>query len=470
MALSINGVPIISNGADISNVGVATFGLLDAKINEKIVTESPTITGTTVLDQLLIYDAETDTPKKITMEEFVPGANNIGTLNLEGPVGGFRNSIVNGSFRVDSMDEFKRESNVGGQEIDLKVFDTANARTIVPGWRTHLIGNGADNISVTYARRTAYLDGEVPPDNISTYLQYAFTSAGLTPSSGIFIDTTIENYNTFMGQDVTYSFYARSAGGADLPIQPIFAFVRAGDPQSNWNPDLDEYVLPPVVINQTWNRYSINFTFPVSAPAIDPTESHLVLRFIIASGSTYANSFTGGVPLNNPSGILLLTGTQLERGSEPTKFEEYDLSTEYMRCQRYGTYEFNFYNPYAYVSAVNSPNGPASNKTVTITVPYRTTTSMPAYPGNINLMRHPAVNGGNFVIIDSSGSFLYNGDFSSLSLTAYSTQPGIISYNLVIVQSSLSRVPSTGESLTIFNLHHYFELNRISSRYLFPAP
>lgn len=470
MAFKINGSNIISSDGNISNVGIATFGLLDAKINEKIITESPSITGTTDLDQILIYDVESDSPKKMSMQEFVPGANNIGTLNLEGPVGGFRNAIVNGSFRIDNMTNFRSDSRFSGQSIDLRISNPVNARVISAGWRTHLSGSAADTIDVTYGTKTAYLDGETPPDNITTYLDYSYTSSGISPTAGVFLDAIVENYNTFMGSDVTYSFYAKSGTGSVMKIQPIFAFVRGKDASGNYNPPVDEYVLPAVDIQPFWGRYQVNFTFPISTDAINKFDAHMVLRFILASGNTYANSIPGGVPLTAPSGRLLLTGAQVERGSEATKYEEYDLSTEYLRSQRFGTYEFCIFNTDAQVLSVNSPPGPASNKTVTFRVSYRCTTSIPFCDGTINLQTHPQIESGNFGIVAADGSVIYLGNFNGVSLTNFVIATGTFSYDLNIVQNNLNRVPNVGEAISFYNLHHYYDLSRATDTYLFPAP
>ena len=92
MGYKINGEVIISNSKDIDNVGVATIGMVDAKVSAKAITEQTegAVSDVTGADEVLIYDAEGGSLLRVTVDEFISGSG-IGTLVTD-----FDNLVVTG--------------------------------------------------------------------------------------------------------------------------------------------------------------------------------------------------------------------------------------------------------------------------------------------------------------------------------------------------------------------------------------
>ena len=81
MAYRIQGNIVIDNNGNIRNVGVATIGLIDGKVSEKAITQQTdgARSDVTGADELLLYDEQTASLLRVTVDEFIEGSG-IGTI------------------------------------------------------------------------------------------------------------------------------------------------------------------------------------------------------------------------------------------------------------------------------------------------------------------------------------------------------------------------------------------------------
>ena len=145
MGYKINGEVIISNSKDIDNVGVATIGMVDAKVSAKAITEQTegAVSDVTGADEVLIYDAEGGSLLRVTVDEFISGSG-IGTLVTD-----FDNLVVTGLATIGILTANWVSGNLQG-----KLYNSTGNPVLDPdgpGFGGTVYGNVVSNVNTGFS-------------------------------------------------------------------------------------------------------------------------------------------------------------------------------------------------------------------------------------------------------------------------------------------------------------------------------
>lgn len=160
------------------------------------------------------------------------------------------------------------------------------------------------------------------------------TTSGQSASTDLTIfGQWIEGVQTFAGQTVTLSFWAKATSGTPkIALELVQQFGSGGSPSS----EVQNYA-GQVTISTSWNRYSVTITLPSIAGKTIGTNANsttLVPLFWFSGGSAY-NARTGSLGIQ--SNTFDIWGVQLEAGSVATPFTTAtgNPASELAACQRY---------------------------------------------------------------------------------------------------------------------------------------
>jgi hypothetical protein len=163
------------------------------------------------------------------------------------------------------------------------------------------------------ATRQTFTAGQTDVPNAIYFLQLAYSVSG---TDAVLIDHRVEDVNTFAGQSVTFSFYAKVSSGTKS-ITPRFVqdFGSGGSATVVTS-------LTAQTLTTSWQRFTITSTVPSVSGKTIGTSSYLRLDL-----------------LASPSGTLTysLANVQLEAGSTATAFQTATgtIQGELAACQRY---------------------------------------------------------------------------------------------------------------------------------------
>jgi hypothetical protein len=211
-------------------------------------------------------------------------------------------------------------------------------------------GFSAGTFSVS---RQAFTPGTAPVAGYES-LYFLRLTAAATGTSNVNIKQLVENVQTFAGQTVTLSFWAKSSAGKNVDIFIRQNFGSGGSASSDSTPST-------IVTTTSWQRFTYTVTLASLAGKTIGTGSALEIW-----PATSAN-FTGGETLD-------FWGWQLEAGSIATPFTTASgtLQGELALCQRY--YYRNTANQTYQIFAIGAArNTTIVNTTVFLPVQMRTT-------------------------------------------------------------------------------------------------
>jgi hypothetical protein len=217
----------------------------------------------------------------------------IGSVN-DGPLSGLRNRIINGNFDV-----WQR-----GTSISM----SASSVYTIDRWITG--GTG------TTSRQTFTLGQTEVPGNPKYYAQYDISSN----SQNYEFTQKIEGVETFAGEQVTLSFYARRTSGTiNIGTRLVQYFGTGGSPSGTVVTSISGGNLS---LTSSWQK----FVFTASVPSISGK----------TIGSNNDDSLWVSFQINDTNtGTLQFAQVQLERGSVATPFERKSYGDELRLCQRY---------------------------------------------------------------------------------------------------------------------------------------
>lgn len=224
---------------------------------------------------------------------------------------GFRNTIINGDFRINQRG-FTSTSSSTQYGFDRWSFaysggtTTSSAQTFTPG------SGPASDIEAQNFWRLA-VSGQSAAGDLCFGYQY------------------IEDVRLLAGKQVTVSFYAKASSGTPkVAIEIGQKFGSGGSPSA----DVNTYV-GQVILSTSWTRYSLTVFVPsIAGKTIGTTAntSSTVLYLWLSGGSTY-NSRTGSLGIQ--SNTFDFWGVQVEANYQPTPFEQRPIGVELALCQRY---------------------------------------------------------------------------------------------------------------------------------------
>lgn len=207
---------------------------------------------------------------------------------------GSGNAIINGAFDI-----WQR-----GTSVNAGVFTYVSDR-----WATVATHSGG---TVTYTKQT-FTPGSSPIAGVPNYIRMTATSP--TGASANAFYQRIEDVNTFAGQTVTLSFYAKADASRSIFLNPFQDFGSGGSSQVG---------ITGTTFSATTSMQRFTYTFAV--PSI--------------TGKTVGNSSYLGIELQfpvNTTSTIEITGVQLEAGSTATAFKRNasNIQGELAACQRY---------------------------------------------------------------------------------------------------------------------------------------
>lgn len=207
---------------------------------------------------------------------------------------GSGNAIINGAFDI-----WQR-----GTSVNAGVFTYVSDR-----WATVATHSGG---TVAYTKQT-FTPGSSPISGVPNYIRMTATSP--TGASANTLYQRIEDVNSFAGQTVTLSFYAKADATRSIAINPFQDFGSGGSSQVG---------ITGTTVSATTTMQRFSYTFAV--PSI--------------TGKTVGTSSYLGIELQfpvNTTSTFEITGVQLEAGSSATAFKRNasSIQAELAACQRY---------------------------------------------------------------------------------------------------------------------------------------
>jgi hypothetical protein len=184
----------------------------------------------------------------------------------------------------------------------------------VDRWRPGYDGSGATRV----LSRQNHTPGAAPVAGQERPFFFRFnqTVAGSAGTFNLF-QTVLEGVETFAGQNVTISFYAKAAANITLPKLEITQSFGVGGSSG-----VDTVVASSVAVTTSWQRFSYSFTVPSISGKTVGTNSVFAFNFYLPINTTFTFD---------------LDGVQLESGSTATAFRRNanSLEGELAACQRY---------------------------------------------------------------------------------------------------------------------------------------
>lgn len=219
-----------------------------------------------------------------------------------------RNKIINGNF--DIWQRATSQTTVGYGSDD-RWFNTHVGPT------------------VTYSRQTFALGQTDVPGNPKYYARLAVSSV-----TGEFNycnkNHNMEGVNTFAGETVTLSFWAKADSTKNMAVEFEQIFGTGGSPSDPVN----SIGAQLVQLTTVWTKYVLTVAIPSIAGKTLGTSGtdYLQLKLWFDAGSGY-DARTAS--LGNQSGTFDIAQLQLEVGTEATEFERRPIWIELALCQRY---------------------------------------------------------------------------------------------------------------------------------------
>ncbi len=209
-----------------------------------------------------------------------------------------KNKIINGDFSV-----WQRGTSVTGSGTETYSAD-----------RFLWVGDGSGGTR-TFSRQTMGY-GDIANYEYPYFFRFNQSVAG-SGASYNYLCQRIENANTFAGQTVTFSFWAKASASTTLPA--IYARQRFG---SGGSSETSTTVASSIALTTSWQRFTYTFTVPSIAGKTVGTGSYLTMDVYHPINTTFTvDTF----------------GWQLEAGSNATAFQTATgtIQGELAACQRY---------------------------------------------------------------------------------------------------------------------------------------
>lgn len=255
------------------------------------------------------------------------GIENLGSIN-GGPLGGFRNKIINGDF-----DFWQRGTSQTGNAYgsDDRWINDAVGTTHVHSQQSHTIGQS-----------------DVPTD-AKYYSRTVVTSVAGASNYAIKYQR-IEGVRTLAGKTVTVTFWAKADAAKNIATSHTHSFGTGGSPSAAVNSFLPQ----THVLTTSWQKFSYAITVPSISGKTLGTDGndYLQLIFWFDAGSTFA-SYSNS--LGQQSGTFDIAHVSLVEGDatgEDDPFEARHIQQELALCQRY--YEIVHSWSHFYSGAVTS--------------------------------------------------------------------------------------------------------------------
>lgn len=291
--------PAGTENVDISILN-ANSDLVDLLLPSKVVTASTRPAG---YDGQLIK--ETDTKKLLMYDAASSSWRPFGFADV---LQGYKNAIRNGNFTV-----WQRGTGPF----------TATGVYTADGWKQNFVGAGTP-ISLS---RAALAISDLPN---SKYGLQAIVASQAAITDNVILTQSIEGVETYAGQQVTLSFWAKAAAGTPkVAVEVSQVFGAGGSPSATVNTAIGF-----VTLSTTLAKYSLTFTVPSIAGKTLGTDGtdKLDINLWLSAGTNF-NARASSIGVQN--GTFTFAQVQFELGSVASAFEVLPVGLEMSRSQRY---------------------------------------------------------------------------------------------------------------------------------------
>lgn len=230
-------------------------------------------------------------------------------LSTDVPLSGMRNAIINGDFRVNQRG----------------LTSSGTTTQLYSGYDRWLwVATGG---TVTYSAQPFSTGNAISGYEPKNFARLAISGQSASGDFCLFAQK-IEDARTFAGQQVTLSFWAKSATGTPSVAVELDQSFGTGGSSS-----VQTYITK-IPITTSWARYTATFTVPsISGKTVGSgTDSYLGLNLWYSSGAG-TGARTGSLGIQNNT--FDIWGVQLEQNTQPTPFEQRPYGVELALCQRY---------------------------------------------------------------------------------------------------------------------------------------
>jgi len=238
-------------------------------------------------------------------------ASNVTTTNLvNGSSLCFRNKIINGNFDI-----WQRGTSLASG---------TGPRLLADRFRNNSVGS-------TYtASRQSFAVGQTDVPNNPSFFHRTVVSSVAGNGNFTASAQSIESVETFSGQTITASFYAKADSSKNIAVDFSQVFGTGGTPSS----PVSGIGTQKLSLTTSWQKFTVTANIPsISGKTIggDGNDNFQII-FWFDAGSDW-NSRTNS--LGQQSGTFDIAQVQLEAGSVATPFEVRPIGTELALCQRY---------------------------------------------------------------------------------------------------------------------------------------
>lgn len=230
-----------------------------------------------------------------------------------GPLGGFRNKIINGDFEVAK----RATSTPAG----------AGFKYVTDRWaRVSAVS------TLAYARQEFATGITLPPGNPRYYGRFTVAStAGATNYAAIY--HAMEDVRTFSGKTVTVTFYAKADASKNIGFELYQWFGLGGSPSSA----VTGIGAQQCALTTSWQRFDILVNVPSISGKTRGTDGndHLELVFWFDAGSTFASRASS---IGQQSGTFDISHVSIVEGDarqETDPFSGRHIQQEEDLCARY---------------------------------------------------------------------------------------------------------------------------------------
>lgn len=285
--------------------------------------------------------------------------------NLITPPSSSGNAIINGAFEINQRN-FSSSTADSGYNFDRWNYYRANG-------------------SATVSSESFTLGAEALPSFGATKFVQCAVTGGSSANDMFTYYQPIENVRTFAGQQVTVSFYAKSASGTPKVGVSMEQYFGSGGSST-------VYTGSTVTLSgsTTWTRYSATVTIPSVSGKTIGSGDNLKLNFILSAGTSIDTLF--GTSVGVQTATIGIWGVQVESGSTATAFKRNasNIQGELAACQRYYVRfraPSGSYAAYSQATAVQSST--VANPGIIFPVEMRTSPTSIDYAGTNYLSPYP---------------------------------------------------------------------------------
>jgi len=322
---------------------------------------------------------------------------------------GRKNAIINGNFDV-----WQRGTS-----------QTADGYGSADRW---YYNRGTSTQSVT---QEAFTVGQTDvPNNPKYYSRNVVTTASTAGSLVVYIQN-IEGVETFAGETVTLSFYAKADASKNIAVEFSQNFGTGGSPSS----EVTAIGVTTVALTTSWAKYTVTVDVPSISGKTLGTDANDYLRVLLwlEAGSDF-NARTNS--LGNQSGTFDIAQVQLEAGSVATPFERRSYGEELALCQRY--YErLSCTNTGSYISVSTGISATSSLTTIPFATTKRESPSL--------------LFGGAFSLVGASGGQVPVTGIVASSTNKYSLTAQPITASGIVGQDSYMFLGTSSSSFIAFD-------------------